>query len=167
MESVTSVNEVDVSKISKGLRVQVKLDAFQDSTFEGVIGSVAALGKNKDRTSTVKVFELGVDIKTLSEKLKPGMTTSNKMIISEIPNKIFVPQEAIFEKNGKKILYIKNGSRFDERIVETGEKSENYIIISKGLSDGEEVALRDPTVKLEEIKKTDEPNSSVTLPAGK
>ena len=167
MESVTSVNEVDVSKISKGLRVQVKLDAFQDSTFEGTIGSVASLGRNKDRNSTIKVFEIGVDIKSLSEKLKPGMTTSNKMIINEIPDKVFVPQEAVFEKGGKKVLYVKQGSNFAERIVDVGEKSENYIVISKNLNDGEEVALRDPTIKIEEVKKKDDAAPSVTLPAGK
>jgi len=167
MESVTSVNEVDVSKIAKGLKVLVKLDAFQDSTFEGVIGNVASLGRAKERNSTIKVFEIGVDIKSQSEKLKPGMTTSNKMVINEIPDRIFIPQEGIFEKGGKKVVYVKNGSGFAERIVEVGEKSENFIIVSKNLNDGEEVALRDPTIKIEEVKKKEDSNSSVTLPAGK
>jgi RND family efflux transporter MFP subunit len=167
MESITTVNEVDVSKISKGLKVQVKLDAFQDSTYNGVIGSVASLGRAKERNSTIKVFEIGVDIKSQSEKLKPGMTTSNKMIINEIPNKIFVPQEAVFEKEGKKVIFVKNGSGFVQRAVETGEKSENYIIITKNLEDGEEVALRDPTLKIESQKKKDEQSSSVSMPAGK
>lgn len=167
MESITSVNEVDVSKIAKGLKVQVKLDAFQDSTFEGAIGTVASLGRSKERNSTIKVFEIGVDIKSQSEKLKPGMTTSNKMIINEIPNKIFVPQEAVFEKGGKKAVYVKRKSAFDERFVEVGEKSENYIVITKNLNEGEEVALRDPTLKIEEAKKKEDTNSSVTLPAGK
>jgi HlyD family secretion protein len=35
MESITYVNEVDVSRIKKNLKVEVKLDAFQDSTFKG------------------------------------------------------------------------------------------------------------------------------------
>jgi HlyD family secretion protein len=167
MESITSVNEVDISKIKKGLNVKIKLDAFQDSVFAGVIGNVASLGKSKDKNGAIKIFEIGVDIKSKSEKLKPGMTTSNKIIINEIPNVLFVPQEAVFEKEGKKVVYVKDGSRFDEKVVETGEKNENHIIITKGIKDGDEVALRDPTIKIEEIKKKDEPNSSVTLPAGK
>lgn len=146
MESFTYVNEVDVSRVTKSLPVQVKLDAFQDSVFEGIIASVAALGKNKDNNSSIKVFEIAVSIKSQSEILKPGMTTSNKIIVNEIPDVLFVPQEAVFEKDGEKVVYIKNGSGFDAVDVEVGEKSENYIVISKGVKNGDKVALRDPTV---------------------
>jgi len=148
MQSVTYVNEVDVSKVKSGIPVNVRLDAFQDSTFEGVISSVASLGKIKDNNSSNKVFEIAVDIKSQSEILKPGMTTSNRIIINRIPNSIFIPHEAIFEKEGKKIAYVKNGSGFDERAIELGEKSEDFVIVKKGLEEGDEVALRDPTIEL-------------------
>lgn len=170
MESITSVNEVDVSKVRKGQKVLVKLDAFQDSSFEGKISDVASLGRSKDNNSSIKVFEISVSIKGMSSILKPGMTTSNKFIINEIPNVLSVPKEAVFEKHGKKIVYVKNGSSFDETQVMVGEKSEDYIIIKKGLADGAEVALRDPTIIPEE-NEGGEPgtsNSSVQLPdAGK
>ena len=165
MESLTYVNEVDVSRVKKGLEVLVKLDAFQDSSFKGKISSVALLGKNKDRDSNIKVFEITVDIESRSEILKPGMTTSNKIIINEIPDVIFIPQEAVFEKEGKKIVFVKNGSSFDEQTIEVGEKSENYIVVTNGLNPGEEVALRDPNIKLDEEETPIEPGSSVQLPA--
>jgi len=76
------------------------------------------------------------------------MTTSNRIIINRIPNSIFIPHEAIFEKEGKKIAYVKNGSGFDERAIELGEKSEDFVIVKKGLEEGDEVALRDPTIEL-------------------
>ncbi|MCX6149652.1 MAG: efflux RND transporter periplasmic adaptor subunit [Ignavibacteriales bacterium] len=160
IESLTSVNEVDVSRISKGQKVEVRLDAFQDSVFEGEISSVASLGKTKGN-STVKVFEITVSIKSKSSILKPGMTTSNKFIINQIPNVLFIPQEAVFEKQGKKIIYVKKGSSFDETVVEVGEKSENSIIIKKGIENGDVVALRDPTITLEEEK---ESGKTVSMP---
>jgi len=165
MESLTYVNEVDVSRVKKGLEVLIKLDAFQDSTFKGRISSVASLGKNKERDSKIKVFEITVDIDSQSEILKPGMTTSNKIIINEILDVVFVPQEAVFEMEGKKIVYVRNGSGFDEHKIEVGEKSEDYIIITSGLKTGEEVALRDPKTKLDEENSTPESSSSVNLPA--
>ncbi len=166
MESLTYVNEVDVSRVHKGLQVQVKLDAFQDSTFTGVISQVAPLGKNKDRNSNIKVFEINVDIKSQSDILKPGMTTSNKIIINEIPNVLFVPQEAVFDKDGQKIVYIKNGSGFDEQDVEVGEKSENYIVITKGINAGEQVALRDPTIDIDVPEgQPGADNNSVAIPS--
>lgn len=163
MESKTAVNEVDVSKIKKNQKVIITLDAFRDTSFTGIVGDVARLGKRKNRNSTIKVFDILVDIEGQSELLKPGMSTSNKIIINEVPNTIFVPQEAVFEKEGQHFVFVKNGSSFEERFVELGEKSEDYVIITNGLEDKEIVALRNP----EEV--TDDEagmeNSGVTFPS--
>lgn len=169
MESVTYVNEVDVSNVKKGQKVEVKLDAFQDSTFDGYINEVASLGKSKDNNSPVKVFEILVSIKAQSTILKPGMTTSNKIIINQIPNVISIPLEAVFEKEGKKIVYVQNGSGFDERNVETDQKSEDFIIIKKGLDSNEIVALRDPNELPEDsdVKDTSEKKQLSMPKAGK
>ncbi|QQS36272.1 MAG: efflux RND transporter periplasmic adaptor subunit [Ignavibacteriales bacterium] len=164
MESITYVNEVDVSRVKKGLPVVVKLDAFRDSSFNADISSVASLGKTKDNNSNIKVFEIAVFIKSQSEILKPGMTTSNKIVINEIPGVLFVPQEAVFEMDGKKIVYVKNGSGFDVQFVEVGEKSENYIVITKGLEENQEVALRDPTIVPEETGTGETESNSVSMP---
>ena len=165
MQSMTYVNEVDVSRVTKNLQVRVKLDAFQDSTFEGVISNVASLGKTKDQNSNIKVFEIEVDISKQSEILKPGMTTSNQIIINEIPGVLFVPQESVFEKDGKKIVYLMNGSDFDEQEIEVGEKGENYILIKKGLKEGDKVALRDPTIIIGETEESKSESNSVTVPS--
>ena len=165
MQSMTYVNEVDVSRVRKGQKVLVKLDAFQDSTFTGVISSVASLGRNKDRNSNIKVFEVEVDMQSQSSILKPGMTSSNKIIIDQIPNVIYVPQESVFDKGGKKIVYLKNGSGFEDQEVETGEKSENYIVITKGLNPSDEVALIDPNLKLDDFEINSEKNKTVNYPS--
>ncbi len=165
MQSMTYVNEVDVSRITKNLAVHVKLDAFQDSTFEGAISNVASLGKTKDQNSNIKVFEIEVDINKQSEILKPGMTTSNQIIINEIENVLFVPQEAVFEKEGKKIVFLMSGSSYDEVEVEVGEKGENHIIIKKGLKVGDKVALQDPTINIENANDTENKDNSVTVPS--
>ena len=144
MESVTSVNEVDVSKVQKELEVDVTLDAFQDSVFKGVVSDVASLGKSKERDSQIKVFEIIVAIKDTSDILRPGMTTRNKIIMNEIPNVLTIPLDAVFEGEDGKIVYVKDGSGFREEVVELGEKSEDFIVVTKGLHEGDEVALIDP-----------------------
>ncbi len=148
MESKIYVNEVDVSKVKAGQKVIVKLDAFQDSSFAGEISSVASIGKNKDPNSNIKVFEVLVAIKARSNILKPGMTTSNKVIINEVPNVFCIPQEAIFEINKKNIVYLKKGSSYYEKEVELGEKGEDYIVVKRGLKEEDEIALIDPTIEL-------------------
>lgn len=164
MESVTSVNEVDVSKVSVGLPVTVKLDAFQDTSFTGKISSVAKLGKKKSNESSIKTFDIIVDIEGQSEKLKPGMSTNNKIIIKEIPNTIFIPQEAVFEKENKHFVFIKNSRSFEEQFIEVGDKSEDYIIVKKGLKPGDIVALKNPYEEKDKNSKV-ESNGQLDLPS--
>jgi HlyD family secretion protein len=148
MESHTYVNEVDISKIKVGQKVEVKLDAFQDSIFLGKVSNVARLGKQKDNQSTIKVFDVFVEIKGVSEILKPGMTTSNKIIIDKIEYQIFIPHEALFENESKLFVYKQDGSGFDEIDVKIGNKSDDFIVIKSGLQDGDVVALRDPNKEI-------------------
>jgi HlyD family secretion protein len=148
MESHTYVNEVDISKIKVGQKVEVKLDAFQDSIFLGKVSNVARLGKQKDNQSTIKVFDVFVEIKGVSEILKPGMTTSNKIIIDKIEDQIFIPHEALFENESKLFVYKQDGSGFDEIDVKIGNKSDDFIVIKSGLQDGDVVALRDPNKEI-------------------
>jgi multidrug efflux pump subunit AcrA (membrane-fusion protein) len=162
MESHTFVNEVDVSKVKVGQEVKVKLDAFQDSIFTGKVVNVARLGKNKDNQSTIKVFDVFVEIEGVSEILKPGMTTSNNIIIEEIKDKIFIPHEALFERDGEFFVYKKDGSSFDEEIVTTGIKSDDFVIIETGLADGDVVALRDPNKEI--VDQQTEEGKSVQMP---
>ena len=154
MQSQTSVNEVDISKVSNGLKVIVKLDAFQDSTFIGKVSNVAKLGKQTEGNSNIKVFDVYVSIDGTSEILKPGMTTNNKIIINEIPDTIFIPQEAVFQRDDKFVAYKLNGSGWDETKIEVGEKSEDFIIVKKGLTAGDVVALRNPNNELNSSPET-------------
>ena len=44
------------------------------------------------------------------------------------------------------MVYVQNGSGFEEREVTAGDESSNYVIITAGLNEGDKVALRDPTI---------------------
>ncbi len=158
MESHTFVNEVDVSKVKVGQKVKVKLDAFQDTVFNGEVVNVARLGKQKDNQSTIKVFDVFVEIKGVSEILKPGMTASNNIIIEEIEDQLFIPHEALFEKDGEFFVYKKDGSSFDKEVVTIGKKSDDFVIIKSGLKAGDVVSLRDPNEEISN-QKSDESNS--------
>ncbi len=150
MQVTGNVNEVDVSKVKKGQKVNITLDAFPDKEFHGVVASVGTIGQQNDRTSNIKTFEVTVDINESDPILKPGMTTSLEIIIETVPNAVYVPMETVFSKNGGTVVYTMNGSSAKEITVQTGMKNSNYVTIIKGLHGGEKVALRDPTLKEEQ-----------------
>jgi hypothetical protein len=161
MQSVTNVNEVDISKIKKAQHVKVKLDAFPEKEFLATVATVGTMGQPKDQTN-VKSFEVVVDIQGADPVLKPGMTTSNEIVMSSISDTLFVPLESVFEKDGKTIVYKMHGSTPRQQEVSVGEKNGNFIIVASGLQPGDKVTLRDPTV--EERKTGDSrPKSGTTL----
>jgi multidrug efflux pump subunit AcrA (membrane-fusion protein) len=148
MESVTFVNEIDISKIKPRQKVIVRLDAFREQTFEGSVSFIAPLGES--RRSNIKVFEVTIDVKDESTILKPGMTTGNKIIVHELQDVLFVPLEAVFNQEGRNYVWVQNGSQFRRRDVVLGERSEDYVVLTNGLSEGESVALLNPFAKDEE-----------------
>ncbi len=147
MQVVTNVNEVDVSKIKKGQKAKVKLDAFPDRQFVATVNSVGTIGQQRDRNNPIKTFEVILDIEGIDPILKPGMTTSNEIIMETIPDAIYVPLESVFEKEGKVLVYKMDGSRPIPTPVEVGAKNGNFVVIKDGLKAGEKVTLRDPTSK--------------------
>ncbi|MBR4929665.1 MAG: efflux RND transporter periplasmic adaptor subunit, partial [Bacteroidaceae bacterium] len=94
LKTKINVNEVDISYITRDLRVEVKPDAFSDSTFTGRVIHVANLAVNKDNNSNIKVFPVEILLDQTHKNLLPGLTVSCRVVIDEIENVQFIPLEA-------------------------------------------------------------------------
>jgi HlyD family secretion protein len=77
--------------------------------------------------------------------LRPGLLADIEVIIEKIPNAIYIPAQAVFEREGRPVVYVKTADRFEPRLVRLAKRSESTMVISEGLKAGEEVALADPT----------------------
>ena len=58
-----------------------------------------------------------------------------------------LPVQASFQKSGQTVAYVWAGSKFQERVIEIGRRSGDRLLVAKGLSPGDRVALQDPTGK--------------------
>jgi HlyD family secretion protein len=153
MQAVLEVNEVDISKVKTDQQAEVRLDAFPDRKFTGKIMNVASIGNPKETNPSVKVFEVLVDLDQADSILRPGMTVSARIMVSTIENVVSVPIEAVFDDGGKPVVYAEHGSSFEKRTVTLGEKNDNFIIVTKGLKEGEKVSLTDPNKSAEPDEK--------------
>ena len=77
--------------------------------------------------------------------LRPGLLADVQIIVENIPNAINVPMQAIFERDGKPVVYVKAGKGFEPRFIKPLKRSETVMVIAEGLKSGEVVALSDPT----------------------
>jgi len=137
------VSEVDAAKVDTGQEVLVSLDAFPDMQYHGQVTKIATLARRKDYNSKINVFDVEVTINDHDEKLKPGMSSSAKIILDLIGDVISVPLEAVFEKEDRTIVYLDNKKPVE---VEVGQRNDMQVEILSGLAGGEEICLVDPTL---------------------
>ncbi|MBI1787400.1 MAG: efflux RND transporter periplasmic adaptor subunit [Acidobacteria bacterium] len=85
--------------------------------------------------------------------LRPGLLADVQIIVEKVSDAIHIPNQAVFEKDGKTFVYVHNGARFEERFIKPAKRSESVLIVGEGLKPGEVIALSDPLKKKETDKK--------------
>lgn len=155
LKAKVNINETDISHITKGLKVQVRPDAFSDSTFTGYVATVANLAQNKDNKSKIKVFPVEIVINEYNKNLLPGLTVSCRIIVDEIENVIFIPLEALHVQGDKSYVFKKTVGGYEKVEVQAGPANSDYIIIESGLDKDDKVALIDPTTLEKKDEKKD------------
>jgi len=68
-------------------------------------------------------------------------------------NAFSLPRQAIFEKNGKKVVYRKRNGKFDPVEVSIATSTAGRVVVTKGVAKGDVIALVDPN--LEEKDRTE------------
>lgn len=143
--SKTFVNEVDISKIKVGQKVDIGIDAYPEKKMTGEVISLANVGQPMPR-SDAKVFEVKIRIKGSSKELKPAMTTSNVIIAGELKDQLTIPSDAIFKNDTLQYVFVDRGS-VEKQIVAIGDENENFAIVKEGLEEGETLLLVEPKNK--------------------
>jgi multidrug efflux pump subunit AcrA (membrane-fusion protein) len=139
MQIKTYVNEIDISKIKVDQVVEVGVDAFADKKLSGIVTSVANIGEEM-KNSTAHVFEVMINVEGQDEDLRPAMTTKNKIITGELADVLFIPLEALNTQDSTQFVY-SDGSK---KQVETGESNDESIVVTRGLTQDDEVYLFPP-----------------------
>ena len=99
--------------------------------------------------------------------LRPGLLADVEIILEKIPDAINIPNQAVFEKDGKQIVYVRSGNAWEERVVKPVKRSESVMVLAGGVQPGETIAMADPHAKPGDKKKSDKPAGAVgALPGG-
>lgn len=85
--------------------------------------------------------------KQFESLLRPGLLADVEIVADKLPNAVHIPVQAVFERNGRLVAYVKKGAQFEEREITPLKRSESVMAIAKGLEPGEVIALADPANK--------------------
>jgi len=143
MISITYVNEIDISKVKVGQKVKLGIDAMPEKELEGEVVSVANIGQAMPK-SDAKVFEVKVRVFGEVNDLKPAMTTSNIIQTGIFKDTLFIPSDAVFENDSMQFVYLDQKNTIVKQVVDLGDQNENFVLINKGLNEGDKLLLSVP-----------------------
>ena len=144
MKVKSTVNEVDIGKIKQGQPVIIRLDAYPDIEFEGVLDAIGKLSHPKERESNIKVFDVEVLInENKSEILKPGMTVSCEIIYSNLRNVFYVPNNCIIRENGQSFMYMIKRGVPEKTPVELGPRNNTHTVLYGDYTEGQAILPRE------------------------
>src|SRR5258708_22907555 len=128
---------------------------------EGIVKSLGNINNRDWDSSPTKSFEAVFSLVLTDKRLKPGLSGDVEIITEKVPNAVFLPLQAVIDKDGKKWAYVaQNGGKVQRREITVGRRSENQIAITKGLDGTERVAFADPDERAAAAQKKRQPLSS-------
>jgi len=78
--------------------------------------------------------------------LRPGLLADVEIVVEKIPDALHVPAQAVFQKNGKYVVFVQGkDGKYTPREVQLLKQSESTMVLSGGVQPGEIIALGDPT----------------------
>jgi HlyD family secretion protein len=146
MQAEVFVLEADAAGLAIGQNATLFLEADSNMVFKGKVKSVDKVARPRIPRHPVQYFGVTVELeKTNPRLMKPGARVRAVLEVENQKNAVAIPRQALFEKDGKKVVYRRKGGGFASVEVTIGSSSAGRVVVTKGLQKGDEIALEDPT----------------------
>ena len=146
LEMVINVDELQISSLSVGQKVQITADTVQDKNYVGTVTRVSMKGASNGGTTTYPVT-IRIDE---TDGLRPGMNANAEIVVAEAANALTVPNAAIVR--GGYVLVTQDSpsaSKADTTMeapegfvyvaVKTGVSDDDYTQIVSGIQEGDTI----------------------------
>ena len=151
LEMSIKVDELQISSISVGQKVQITADAVPDKTYVGTVTRVSMKGASNGGTTTYPVT-IRIDD---TDGLRPGMNANAEIVVAQADNALVVPNAAVVR--GSYVLVTKDSpsaANADTAMeapegfvyvpVKTGVSDDDYTQIVSGIQEGDTIGY-DPS----------------------
>jgi membrane fusion protein, multidrug efflux system len=137
-----TVPEQQVAMIKVGQQVRLTVDAYPGEEFAATVRFISPALRSDQRALTVEAIAVNKD-----GRLKPGLFATALVRQPDAAPALLVPASAVETIAGTSRVYIVKNNVVDERIVTTGERIDDKIEITSGVSK-EEVVASEPKGRL-------------------
>jgi HlyD family secretion protein len=102
MQAVVDVNENDVVNVKLGDRANIKIDAYGDRKFKGVVQQIANTGKTTGTGTQEEVtnFEVKIRVDDHDVALRPGLSCTADIETNMVKDAVAVPMQSVTIRTG-------------------------------------------------------------------
>ena len=148
MRVIADVDEADIGQVQEGQSVSFTVDAYPNDVFTG---KVTQKRLQATEESSVVTYEVVISAANPDSKLIPGLTANVTIYTVQKPDVLIVPSKALrfspemgpqtASTTGPRRVYVSHNGQLTETPVQTGVTDGIYTEITKGLSEGDSVAV--------------------------
>jgi HlyD family secretion protein len=145
LELVAKVTEYDRAHLNAGQKAEVAVHAVQGKSLPATIKTVAGASRRDFFMSwdSTRMFDVILQVGGSAAYLRPGVTTQVRVTGDPIKSAHYLPRQALFEQDGKPVVFVRRGRSFEPREVKVSHRTESHVVLTD-LPVGTEVALRNP-----------------------
>jgi multidrug resistance efflux pump len=137
------IEEARAAQIRPGMTAYIQVKNIPHYRFKGAVRRVAPLPDSQASwmNPNVKVFPADILVEEELPILKPGVSVSTEIIITNLTKVLSVPIQTVARVQGQNVCFVKRGSRVTPVPVTTGWFNESFIEVTAGLKEGDFVLL--------------------------
>lgn len=145
MAAEVFVLEADAGGLEPGKLAELVVEAAPERTFNATIETVGKVAQPRIAGSPVQYFTVRLELEATDPAvMRPGLRVRAALALLDLTGVLAVPRQAIFEDDGKTVVFKKDGARFTPVEVELGAAGPGRVVLSKGVAEGDLVALVHP-----------------------
>ncbi|HRI86748.1 MAG TPA: efflux RND transporter periplasmic adaptor subunit [Candidatus Hydrogenedentes bacterium] len=154
LEIEVDVSESYINRVAAGQPVTATLDSYPDWK---IPAKVIAIIPTADRQKATVKVRVGFD--ALDPRILPDMSVKVAFLSNEesetVTRSLWVPKSAIFEREGKNIVFVVRDGIVERRAVTLGAENGDNVAIAAGVASGESVVVEGPDTLADGVRVTE------------
>jgi HlyD family secretion protein len=142
------INEVNISRVSAGQPVDIRLDALPGKPLKGRVTTIATQGLKENNLVT---YEVSIDIENSHPALKPMLTANIDIETKWLEDVLTIPLEVLRVKNGDDVVEVLTDGQPQTRKVRVAFRTDTQAVITQGLQEHDQVLI--PSFKTKEASR--------------
>lgn len=126
--------EKDLARVRRGAKASVTVAAYPEGVFDGRLTYISSVVDKDTRTIKARI-----EVHNGKGRLMPEMFATARIETEQGREALIAPSSAVLLVDGQPSVFIKEGTGFELRTVELGERLSGRVVLDGGVEEGEQL----------------------------